>query len=312
MKNLLLSALAIVLCGSMMAQNSAMLKLNLEKNKVYKQKTVSDLNISQSVNGMQQSQQVKNMSYSSIKMVDSKPEFMIAEVRFDSIITNMNAMGRTIINNSNNPGNINSTDATEVMNAVLNRFCSNPLFVKMDYSGKVIEIINLKLFADVVTKGIDSVQGQSAPMIKSQVINMVKIDAVKPMIETVYAILPGKNVNVGDSWEVSYAMNANGMSLNTKGLFKLVSVSGNVATVSAETNITAVGGKPMEMGGMKINYDDIKGLGKSTILIDMKTGLIKDVNGKSNIAGNLSLDMGGNNMQIPIEIQGESKVSAIQ
>jgi hypothetical protein len=312
MKKLLLPALAIVLCGSMMAQNSAQLKLNLQKNKVYTLKSVNDLNISQTVNGMQQTQQIKNTSYTSIKMVDAKPEFMIAEVRFDSIFTNTNAMGRNVINSSANPGNIKSADATEVMSAVLNRFCSNPLFVKMDYSGKIVEIVNLKLFSDVVTKDIDSIKGETAPIIKNQVTNMVKLDAVKPMIENTFAILPGKSVSVGESWEVSFPMNSNGMSLTTKSLFKLVSVSNNVATVSAETNIAAVGGKPMDMAGMKINYDDLKGLGKSTILIDVTTGLIKEVTGKNNIAGNLSLNMGGNNMQIPLEIQSESKTIAIK
>jgi hypothetical protein len=63
---------------------------------------------------------------------------------------------------------------------------------------------------------------------------------------------------------------------------------------------------------MKISYNDLKGLGKSTLLVDVKTGLIKELNGKNNIAGTMSIEMGGNNMQIPMDIQGESKTVAIQ
>ncbi|HEX2935791.1 MAG TPA: DUF6263 family protein [Bacteroidales bacterium] len=310
MKKILFSALAVVLCGSMMAQNSAVLKLNLEKNKVYKHKSNSDLNITQSVNGMQQAQQMKNQSYLSIKMVDSKPEFMIAEVRFDSIVTKINAMGQTIVNNSNKPGDMKSANAAEITSAILNRFCNNPLFVKMDYSGKVLEVVNLKMFSDVVTKGLDSAKVD--PSTKNQLTSMVKLEAIKPSIEGAYALLPGKSVNIGDTWEVSNTINSNGMNLTSTSKFKLVSLSNNVATLAAESNIAAIGGKPMETNGMKINYDDLKGLGKSTILVDMKTGLIKDVTGKSNIAGNLSLDMAGTNMQIPLEIQIESKVEPIQ
>lgn len=310
MKKILFSALALVLCGSMMAQNSAVLKLNLEKNKVYKHKSVSDLNITQSVNGMQQNQQMKNSSYLSIKMVDSKPEFMIAEVRFDSIITHMNAMGQNIVNNSNKPGDIKSANATDVTSAILNRFCNNPLFVKMDYSGKVLEVVNLKMFGDVVTKGLDSAKVDASA--KNQLLSMAKIDAIKPSIEGAYAVLPGKNVNVGDTWEVSNVINSNGMNLTTTNKFKLVSLSNDVANLAAESNIAAIGGKPMEMNGMKINYDDLKGLGKFTYLVDMKTGLVKDVTGKSNIAGNLSIDVAGTNMQIPLEIQAESKVEVVQ
>ncbi len=309
MKKILFSAFALVLCGSMMAQNSAVLKLNLERNKVYKHKSNSDMNITQSVNGMQQNQQVKNKSYLSIKMVDSKPDFMIAEVRFDSVITIMNVMGQTIITNSNKPGDIKSAVATDISGAILNRFCNNPLFVKMDYSGKVLEVVNLKMFSDVVTKGLDS--AKIDPSTKNQLASMVKMDAIKPTIEGVYALLPGKSANIGDTWEVSNVINSNGMNLTSTSKFKLVSLSNNVATLAAESNIAAIGGKPMETNGMKINYDDLKGLGKSTILVDMKTGLIKDVTGKSNIAGNLSLDMAGTNMQIPLEILIESKVEPV-
>lgn len=310
MKKILFSAFALVLCGSMMAQNSAVLKLNLEKNKVYKHTSNSDMNITMSINGMQQAQQVKNKSYLSIKMVDSKPEFMIAEVRFDSIITQMNAMGQTSVTNSNKPGDINSSNASDISGALLNRFCNNPLFVKMDYSGKVLEVVNLKMFSDVVTKGLDS--AKIDPASKNQLGSMVKLEAIKPSIEGAYAVLPGKSVNIGDTWEVSNIINSNGMNLSSTSKFKLVSLSNNVATLAAESNIAAIAGKPMMSNGMPVNYDDLKGLGKSTILIDMKTGLLKDVAGKSNIAGNLSVDAAGTSMQIPLEIQIESKVEPVQ
>lgn len=309
MKKILFSALALVLCGSMMAQNSAVLKLNLEKNKVYKHTSNSDMNITQSINGMQQNQQVKNKSYLSIKMVDSKPQFMVAEVRFDSVITIMNVAGQTIVTNSNKPGDINSAVATDISGAILNRYCNNPLFVKMDYSGKVLEVVNLKMFSDVVTKGLDS--AKIDPSSKNQLASMVKLEAIKPSIEGVYALVPGKSANIGDTWEVSNIINSNGMNLTSTSKFKLVSLSNNVATLAAESNIAAIAGKPMIANGMPVNYDDLKGLGKSTILIDMKTGLLKDIAGKSNIAGNLSVDVAGTNMQIPLEIQIESKVEPV-
>lgn len=312
MKKLLLSLFVVLFCGFLTAQNAANLKLNLEKNKTYKFHSSSEQTVSQTVNGMQQSSQVQNLSYTSIKMVDSKPEFMIAEVRFDSIITNTNAAGKITKVNSNNPGNMKSADAGEIMGSVMNRLCSNPLFVKMDYSGKVLEIINQKLFTDVVTKDIDSIQGQMAPMIKTQINSAVKLEALKTMVESQFAYLPGKQVAVGESWDITLVVNSGGMALNTASKYKLTGIANNIATISAEVNIAPAGSEPMDMGGMKISYDDLKGLGKSTLMIDLNTGLIKESHGKSNIAGTMSIDMGGNNMQIPLEIQSESKNTAIQ
>ena len=69
---------------------------------------------------------------------------------------------------------------------------------------------------------------------------------------------------------------------------------------------------PMISGGAKITYDDIKGLSKSTIIIDTRTGLVVEDKSKTHIAGNLGVSGPGFSMQIPMDINGESKVIAIQ
>ena len=59
MKKMLLSCVAFLFCISMMAQNSVNLKMNLEKNKVYRLKAVSEQTIIQTVNGNQQTVESK-------------------------------------------------------------------------------------------------------------------------------------------------------------------------------------------------------------------------------------------------------------
>jgi len=94
MKKILFSFVAVLSCISVMAQNNASLKMNLEKNKVYRFKSSSEQTISQTINGNQQNIDSKTSSTVSIKMIDATADFIVAEVRFDTIIYNTNSMGR--------------------------------------------------------------------------------------------------------------------------------------------------------------------------------------------------------------------------
>ena len=53
-----------------MAQNSANLKMNLEKNKVYRLKSVSEQTVTQTINGNQQTVDSKVDYTLSLKMID--------------------------------------------------------------------------------------------------------------------------------------------------------------------------------------------------------------------------------------------------
>jgi len=66
----------------------------------------------------------------------------------------------------------------------------------------------------------------------------------------------------------------------------------------------------LEYSGAKITYGDIKGLGKSNMVLNTLTGLSVENTSKIHITGNLNVSAQGMNMQIPLEIDGESKVVA--
>ena len=96
MKKILLSFTAILFCMSLVAQNTANLKMNLEKNKVYRLKSVSEQVITQTINGVQQTTESKVNYTLSLKMIDMTSDFMITEIHFDTLITNTNTMGKLV------------------------------------------------------------------------------------------------------------------------------------------------------------------------------------------------------------------------
>ena len=69
---------------------------------------------------------------------------------------------------------------------------------------------------------------------------------------------------------------------------------------------------PIELGGATVTYDDIKGLGKSNMVIDIRTGLKVEETGKMHMTGNLGISAPGFSMQMPMDINSESKVISLQ
>jgi hypothetical protein len=315
MKKILLSCIAVLFCISILAQNTANLKMNLEKNKVYRLKSVSEQAITQTVNGVQQTTDSKVNYTLSLKMIDATADFMITEVHFDTLITNTNTMGKMVNISSVNEGDIRSTEMADVLSCIMNRLSKNALYVKMDFAGKPIEIVNSKMLSDIITKDTSSITlaGQMAAAVKKQIVNMTSDNALKTMIEMFTWCLPGKQVSTGDNWNISQQMNSGGMMLDIITTYHLDGLNGNNANITVESNIKAAeNADPIESGGAKVTYDDIKGLSKSNMVIDIRTGLIVEDKAKTHITGNLGISAPGFSMQMPMDINGESKVIALQ
>jgi proteasome assembly chaperone (PAC2) family protein len=315
MKKILLSCVAVLFCISIMAQNSVSLKMNLEKNKVYRLNSVSEQTIIQTVNGNQQTIESKTNNTVSIKMIDATADFMITEVRFDTLISNTNSMGKTTSMSSVSEGNISSKEMADVISCIMNRLSKNALYVKIDFTGKVLEVVNSKMLSDVITKDTSSITltGPMAAGVKTQINNMVSDNTLKTMVEIFTHYLPGKQVSTGDNWNVTIRTNSGGMTLDIITDYHLDGINGDVANITAESNIKAAeNAGPMIAGGANITYDDIKGLSKSSMAIDIRTGLIMEDKAKTHIAGNLGVSGPGFSMQIPMDINGESKVIALK
>jgi hypothetical protein len=313
MKKMVFSFFLTVLSFSVMAQNSVDLKLNPEKNKVYRFKSESEQNVSQTVNGVEQTTSTSSKSLFSFKMIDVSPEFIVAEARFDTIFSKTNAMGQVVVINSANEGNMASKETSDVMSCIMHRLSSNPIYVKMEPTGKVKEIVNLAMLQAIILKDTASVTGMAAPMIKIQINNSVSPDALKSMIEAFTYVLPAREIKAGEHWTAKDQVNAGGMSLQINADYTLETLSGNTAVVNSESSIQAAeGAKPMEYSGARISYDGIMGASKADITIDTTTGFVIRNDSKSNIAGDLNVSVQGMSMQIPMKIISESNIVSVK
>jgi hypothetical protein len=305
----------LLFCAAALGQNSANLRMNPEKNKSYRLISTTEQTILQTVNGNQQTIESFTGYTISLKMVDSTPEFIVAEIRLDTLTTKTNTMGKTSFMSSSLEGNVKSDESSEIVSYFMNRMSRNPIYAKIDFTGKPSEIVNLKMLAGVVLKdtSLITVSDPLGAALKTQISNMVSEDGIISIIDGFTNYLPGKTVNTGDKWSVTTTTNAGGMSLDITTTSKLDVISGNNASITSESNIKASANAiPMVSGGAKITYDDIKGISKSSIVIDIRTGLVIELNSKTHLAGNLGVTVPGMSMEIPMDINNNSKVALVQ
>jgi hypothetical protein len=315
MKKILLSASVFVVSISLMAQNSALLKLNLEKNKVYRLRSVTEQTVSQTINGNQQTVDSKVGYTVSLKMIDRTPDFMVTEVHFDTLFTKTNSMGKITTFSSAVEGNIKSSEMGDIISCLMNRLSKNALYVKLDFTGKPVEIINLKMLSDIVLKDTSSITltGIMGSAVKKQVGNIVSDDNLKTTIGMFTWNLPGKEVAAGENWTTTQQTNSGGMELTIKNSYQLDAIKGDNAEIMAESSIKAAdNAAPIKSAGATVTYDNLLGVGKSNIVIDTRTGLVVNGGSKTHITGNLGISAPGVSMQMPMDINSESNIKSVE
>jgi Family of unknown function (DUF6263) len=315
MKKILLSVIALLFIIPVVAQQSANLKMNLEKNKLYRLRSVSEQTVTQTVNGNQQTVESKVDYTLSVKMLDMTPDFMVTEVHFDTLITNTNTMGKTTSINSTVEGDIKSSETGDIMSCIMNRLSRNALYVKIDYAGRPVEIVNAKMLSDIILKDTASITlaAPVAAAIKTQIAATVSDNSLKTMIGGFTWHLPGKEVAVGDQWVINEQTNSGGMILAITTTYHLDRINGNNAGVTVESSIMAAeNAAPMKSGGATITYDNLTGMSKSNLVIDISTGLAVKDEAKTHISGTLGISGPGFSMQMPMDINSESKVTGLQ
>lgn len=297
-----------VICAYFANGQAVELKYNLEKNKVYRAKISSTQAQTTSMQGVDRSVETVSNTYFSIKMLDSKPDFIIAEAQFDSIITEVSAPPMLL--NSNNKGDINSPEITEVMSCVLNRLCNSKILVKMDYRGKILEIMNYPVIAENVLAGTDSLKGQVA-MAAPQIKILGDKDGIKGSIEGVTYYLPNKKVKKGAQWNSDILSLAGGIGMTISSNYELKEIDGNIATLGVNNSMKPSSAEPISMGGAEIT-NELSGLAKGTLEVDAQSGWIIKSESKAQLSGEMHVSAGGKAFSVPVEGNITSAITAIQ
>jgi hypothetical protein len=266
--------------------------------------------MSQTMGGMQRNTTVNSTTAVSFKLLETSEDFMVVEFRFDTIMINTNTAGMSFDINSAVPGDMQSDNIGDVLSVFVNRFCSNPLFIKMTYEGKVMEFINIKLFTDFVVKDIDSIKSQMAQFIKGRAKIMADPKSIKTSIESIMAYLPGTKTEVGGSWDITMDLNSGGMMYLINSHYTLNTISDGVADIAFESTIDPANTGPVVIDGNKIT-NNIRGTSKSNMTVDIESGVLIQSSGKYHMEGDMSVEVQGNAMVIPSIIDEETRIVSL-
>ncbi|MGC9344761.1 MAG: hypothetical protein ACP5E3_18785, partial [Bacteroidales bacterium] len=151
MKTFQLLIVCAIISASAFSQKSADLSFNLKENSVYRVKTTTVQNTTQTVMGNEQSVQTNTVSVISLKPLKKMDSEMIMEVRFDTIITVISQPQMEI--NSSLPGDLNSVDPADIMNAIFNRMSNTAFLARMNYAGNVLGFMNLESLVSDIMQG---------------------------------------------------------------------------------------------------------------------------------------------------------------
>ncbi len=314
MRKFLLPVIFLFFVFPVIAQQSVSLKLNLEKNKIYRFRSVSRQTTIQTINDNQQTVETEVLQTFSIKMLDATPEFMVTEVHFDTLTTKNNTMGKIENISSAVEGDIKSSEAANVMSCIMNRLSRNAIFVKMDYSGQPVEIMNAKLLSDMILKDTSSITivEPTASALKTQITNIVSENNLKTMIKNFTWHLPGNQIRTGDTWKIFDQINSGGILLTVASTYRLDGIKGNNAAITIESEIKVPeNAPPIKSGGATVLYNDLTGLAKSNLLINITSGLPVENRSKSRISGKMNVSAPGFNMDMPMDINSESVLTII-
>jgi len=306
MKTILTSLLNLLIFFSLYSQ-SLTLKLNPELNKIYKFKTFSNQTLTQTMGNNEINTYISTSTVVSLKIIEKTNSFFICEVKFDTILANTKNVSMNIEINSTKPGNIKSNNLSEVMSAIIYKYCNNPLFLKINENGLITEIINYDVFKNLVLKDCDSISPAIQQQVKMQISNMLDEKQIKNSVEPLFSYIPEKQVSKNEPWKKIFNIESNGLKLNTENNYKIINIEKDKITISFESNITSTTDNIAVIQGSVIQYD-LKGISKGNIKVDVNNGFIKEQSNKSTIEGNIMIDYNGNNISIPTKISGETTI----
>ena len=296
MKTIISSVFVALLAISLQAQTPITLKLNLEKDKMYKVKSTGKQTMQITASGQLFNINVTTNNVISYKVQKQDNDIMDIEFKFDTIATKTDSpMGNVETNSAKPAGN----DPTE---KIMNKLSMYTIIAKISTSGKFIEFVNYPKFKDNVLFVLDSIPSTKRDQAKMIADALIQESAIRTRIEPLFAYLPEKSVKTGDVWETTFSLTANSGTLMSLNTFTLNGKENNLAKISGKSEIESLpSNDPLAQ-----MTQDLKGTLTSDGTIDLTTGLISNNTSKGHIEGAMTMKSNNTEMKVKMDSQSET------
>jgi len=298
MKTLVASLSCLLLGMTMLAQNPATIRLNLEKGKLYSVRTISHQKIQQTVSGQAIAVDVQADRFVSYRVLQKVNDIMTVELSFDTIASIVNAPMMKKETNSAKPGK-------EPVEKILNKLSTTKIQAKISTSGKFIGFVNYNVFKDNVLLVLDSIPASKKDEATQQANMLIKESAVRSMIEPLFNYLPETAVKTGDKWDNNYMVTSNDIASIVQTTTILNGTENGTASFAGSSQLESM---PSTDPNAQM-VQELKGTTTFNGVIDLTTGLTVKRTEKGHIDGSISVKNAGQDMKIPMVIDSETETS---
>ncbi|WP_144602172.1 DUF6263 family protein [Algoriphagus algorifonticola] len=273
------------------------LRLNLEVNETYFQKSNTSMSIAQNVQGMEMDIEMNLIGELSFKVVDFKDGVYDMEVQYNSMEMDMKMpMGGM---------SLKSGDDSNPMSKMFTNIVGVPFNVKMNQLGRIQEMSGFENLYEKMFTDFPGMSQEQMEQMKEQVSGTFGEESLRGNLEMILAIYPAQQVAVGDNWNIESELNSSINALvNTQ--YTYLGSDDAHHRISGEASLSS-NPVPMEMQGMSVR-SEMNGKVKSDILVDKKTGWVyeakvsQEVEGTTIMEGNPQMPDG---MRIPMKMKAE-------
>lgn len=260
--------LAVALSSSVLAQKEK-LRLNLVVGETYRQKTNSNVEVLQDIQGQQMKINMTVIGSMSFKVTAFANALYSMEVQYDDLLMKMVMPGGTLDFSSE------KDDPNDVFSGLLRSIKAKPFQVTMTPSGTIKEVKNIDILFESMFEAAPNMPEQQRKQIKDQLMKAYGEDAFRGNLEMVTSIYSEDAVAPGDTW-VKKTRLESGMAADIETVYKYKESNGEFVLISGDSKLaTADKDAYVEANGMPIRYD-LAGTMISDIRVHRKSGWIKE------------------------------------
>lgn len=300
MKRTSLLLLSILLFGASYSQKHNV-SLNLMTGTTYYQISVSNAAIHQVIDGSDfdiTTTIAGSISFKVLSVTDSVYEL---QTSYDSLaMTIKMPQGTTYFS---------SSSSDNIFSMIVSKMKGHPFKVYMYKTGEIKRITGIEELVEKAISGVAALPEQQVAQIKQQLLQAYGEKAFKGSFETVTNILPGKQVQLNEKWEVVTNMETL-MAAKRLATYTLTGIDENYFTIEGTTTMqTEDKDAYMPIGGSTPKYN-LKGKSTSKFVVDKKTGWVLKGSADDIASGSVEMkNENGSLTTIPITIQSSMDIS---
>ena len=284
------------------AQEKATLRLNLKPGQTYVTSSTTKQQITQTIAGnAQEMSQTFTFTYSFKPSKVEADGTIRGTYKYDAVAVKMQSPAGPVEYDS-------ARDKAAPANPMAKPFAAlvgKELQVAMTPRGEIKEVKGADKILAAVLESMGDLPAPVREMAKGQMEAQFGEAALKENFEQMTAIYPEKPVAVGESWDTEQKITA-GMPMTVNTKYTLKSLSGGKATLDVSATMKTDPDAPSGiLPGAKFG---LEGTQTGSLVVDQATGWIESGAIKQSMDGKMSMDVGGQQMEIPMKIKSDATI----